>query len=211
MKPNVLLVDGDISHSELLAEWFSRTWPGMQEPVVVESGLEAWKLCMQKRPDLLIIELELPELCGAEVVARIRRMRPEVRVLVHTRSCNRALLIRALRARPQGFVEKGQPLRRFEAVVRSVLAGETWLSPMATSLLPEILDPAEIALTARDREVLSLVAGNLSSKEIASRLRLSAKTVQNRRQRIMEKIGIRGTAGLVRYAVDNGLAPARKD
>ena len=211
MKPNVLLADGDISHSELLAHWLGGAWPGMRDPVVVESGLEAWKLCLHKPPDLLIIELELPELCGAEVVARIRCMQPEVRVLVHTRSRNRALLLRALRARPQGFVEKGQPLSRLEAVVRSLFAGETWLSPLATSLLPEILDPAGIALTARDREVLSLVAGNLSSKEIASRLRLSAKTVQNRRQRIMEKIGIRGTAGLVRYAVDNGLAPSRRD
>jgi DNA-binding NarL/FixJ family response regulator len=122
-------------------------------------------------------------------------------------------VMQALRAGAAGFLLKDAATGELELALRSVIRGESWFSPAVSRQVVEGYvqrvggDPAGDVLTARQREVLRLVAAGKSTKEIAFDLKLSVKTVETHRAQIMERLGIRDVAGLVRYALRTGLVP----
>lgn len=176
-----------------------------------EDGMTAVALAEAKGPDVVVMDLGLPGLSGAEATARLRRSRPDVAVVVLSMWDDAANVEKALRAGARGYVVKGAGVEALCAAIRSAAAGEVYLSPSVSDYVlqgylkgPEAhADP----LTAREREVLRLVAEGLTGREVAARLLLSPKTVDNHRAHIMDKLGIRTTAGLVRYALRAGLVP----
>jgi DNA-binding NarL/FixJ family response regulator len=204
MKKSVVLVDDHVAIRQMLARLL-HTDPGYEVTGEAGSGLQAMELCRRSEPALVILDLVLPELCGIEVLRRIRAEMPQVRVMVFSGTVDRCLTIRALQCRPHGFIAKGDSLQTFVEGVRIVGGGGTYFTPFATALIPSTWEGPPQELTAREREILQLVAESRSSKEIADRLGVAVKTVENHRAHIMQKLQRHDVAALTRYAVQQGL------
>lgn len=177
--------------------------------VVAEAadGPSAIRLADEARPDLVVLDLGLPGLDGIEVARQLARSQPELPILVLSMHDDAGSAERALRAGVRGYVLKGVGVADLCEAIRAVRRGELYLSPPIAELVREglLVDAAEDPLTAREREVLALVAEGYTARQIAGRLGLSPKTVENHRANIMEKLGVHTIAGLVRYALRNRL------
>lgn len=179
--------------------------------VVGEAGDadQAVALTETLRPDVVVMDVGLPGPSGIEATRRVLRARPEAAVVVLSMRDDAVTVDRALRAGARGYVLKGRGVASLCDAIRSAARGEVWLSPEVSELVLQGYlgggAPEGDALSEREREVLRLVGQGLTSAEIAERLGLRAKTVQNYRTQIMDKLGIRTTAGLVRYVLRTGL------
>jgi DNA-binding NarL/FixJ family response regulator len=179
--------------------------------VVAEAsdGREALRLAEALHPDVAILDLAMPHMNGLEAAAEILRAIPHAAVIALTMHVEEHQIVALIRSGVRGYVVKTQPAEDLIQAIRIVAAGGTYLSPRASGVVFDAYvsgrtrptDP----LTAREREVLQLVAEGRSSKEIAETLSLSTKTVESYRSRIMHKLEIHDVAGLVRYAIRQGL------
>jgi DNA-binding NarL/FixJ family response regulator len=177
------------------------------------SAEEALALVTRERPDVVLMDIAMKGMTGLEATARIRDACPGVRVVILSMHAGEEYVLQALRAGAAGYLLKDAATGELELALRSVMRGESWFSPAVSRQVVEGYvqrvggEPAADVLTARQREVLRLVAGGKSTKEIAFALNLSVKTVETHRAQIMERLGIRDVAGLVRYALRTGLVP----
>ena len=182
------------------------------------NGREAVSEALRLRPDVVLMDIALPELDGVEACRRICQQASEVRVLFLTMHESEEYFLRARRSGAAGFVIKRTASADLLSAVRSVARGETFLSPgLAGELLgnprptrsracgAEEPEDAYSRLTSREREVLQLVGEGYSNQEIADKLVVSIKTVQAHRAAVMAKLGLRDVTHLVRYAVRRGL------
>ncbi len=172
-------------------------------------GRAAVREALRLRPDVVVMDLGLPQLDGVEATRHIVRDAPGTRVLVLSMHSGPEHVRPAVRAGASGFLVKGAGLAELVSGIRSVARGEGCFSPTAAAAMLErgaIADRSE--LTPREREVLKLVAEGLSSAQIAAKLRLSVKTIEGHRSRLMSKLDAGNVAGLVRHAVRLGLVPA---
>jgi DNA-binding NarL/FixJ family response regulator len=175
-------------------------------------GQETLRLAESVRPDIVLLDVGMPGLNGLDVAARLTAQHPSTRVLILSMHTSEEYVLRALRAGCAGYLLKGSAVAELELAIRAVARGETYLSPAVSKHVMDdyvrrtggATDPIE-ALTARQREVLQLVAEGHTSKDIAERLGLSFKTVEAHRAQIMERLGIHDVASLVRFAVRMGL------
>ncbi|GMV38859.1 MAG: DNA-binding response regulator [Myxococcales bacterium] len=165
----------------------------------------AARLAETASPDVVVMDVGLPGPSGIEATRRVLRVRPEAAVVILSMRDDAATVDRALRAGARGYVLKGRGVASLCEAIRATARGEVWLSPEVSELvLQGYLRPGgrdADPLTEREREVLQLVGQGLTSAEIADRLGLRTKTVQNYRTQIMDKLGVRTTAGLVRYVL----------
>ena len=176
------------------------------------NGLEALALAAKLDPDVAIIDISMPNLGGLEVVRRLRSDVPHARVLVLTMHEEQEYLLQAVRAGAAGFLLKDSPTAELIAAVANVGAGRGHFGPQSAAVLAgqlhspgrDIDDPYR-DLTPREREVFHLIIEGLSTKEIARRLEISAKTAENHRARVLAKLDARNTADVIRYAVRRGL------
>ena len=177
------------------------------------SGEEALELAEREHPDVVLMDIMMPELNGLDATARLTAAAPKVRTIVLSMNASEEYVLQALRAGAVGYLLKDAATGELELALRTVIRGESWLSPAVSRQVVEGYvqrvggDTGPDVLTARQREVLRLVAGGKSTKEIAFLLNLSVKTVETHRAQIMERLGIRDVAGLVRYALRTGLIP----
>jgi DNA-binding NarL/FixJ family response regulator len=177
------------------------------------SGEEALELAAREHPDVVLMDIAMRGITGLEAAARMREAHPGVRVLILSMHSGEEYVLQALRAGAAGYLLKDAATGELELALRSVMRGESWLSPAVSRQVVEGYvqragaDATPDVLTARQREVLRLVAGGKSTKEIAFFLNLSVKTVETHRAQIMERLGIRDVPGLVRYALRTGLVP----
>ncbi len=172
----------------------------------LESGLAALEFCEREQPEILILDLMLPELCGTEVLRRLRENGGPTRALIFAGPCDAALVLRALKSKPAAFVSKSDSLETFREAVGAMLHGCSFFTPFASKFLFDASTPDEQRdLSHREREVLQLIAEGRSNKEIATRLSVSVKTVENHRGNLKCKLGLRTTADLTRYAIRHGL------
>jgi DNA-binding NarL/FixJ family response regulator len=180
------------------------------------SGEEALELAARENPDVVLMDIAMKGISGLDAAARMRERLPEVRVVILSMHAGEEYVLQALRAGAVGYLLKDAATGELELAIRSVMRGESWFSPAVSRQVVEGYvqrvggESAAEVLTARQREVLRLVAGGKSTKEIAFDLNLSVKTVETHRAQIMERLGIRDVAGLVRYALRTGLVPADK-
>jgi DNA-binding NarL/FixJ family response regulator len=206
MKGRVLIVDPHVSVRQMLAQVLAQA---SKLDIVAEAatGLEGLAICRTLEPNLVICELLLPELCGAEMLRRIRLRCNQVRVLVYSGASLDLQSKQAFRGRPNGFVAKHDSLQVLFEAVRVVLAGGTYFSASASKcwMSTYMKTQESTRLSNRECEILQMVAESSSSKAIAARLSLSVKTVQNHRMRLMEKLNIHDTAALTRFAIQEGL------
>src|SRR3954463_4532206 len=177
------------------------------------SGEQALELAVREQPDVVLMDIAMKGITGLEAAALMRERAPSVRVVILSMHSGEEYVLQALRAGAAGYLLKDAATGELELALRSVMRGESWLSPAVSRQVVEGYvqrtggEAAPEVLTARQREVLRLVAGGKSTKEIAFLLNLSVKTVETHRAQIMERLGIRDVAGLVRYALRTGLVP----
>jgi DNA-binding NarL/FixJ family response regulator len=178
------------------------------------TGPGALEAADRLKPDLVILDLGLPELHGLEVSRRILQRRPETEILVLTMHASEELIRQVLRAGAHGYVLKSDAGEQLVAAVRSLQRHKPFLTTHVTEVVLDGFlkgaadDAVGEALTPREREVLQLVAEGRSSKSIAARLGITVKTVESHRAGLMRKLHLRTVADLVRYAVRNGLVEA---
>ena len=175
-------------------------------------GFDAVEKAIQLRPDVVIVDLSMPRLSGIEVIRRLREAVPTARVLVLTMHQEDEYILQAVRAGASGYLVKDSAAAELLTAVRSVHAGRGYFGPQAARTLADQLQHPERALddpygrlTAREREVFHLIAEGHTTKEIARRLDIGVKTAENHRGRVLDKLDMRNTAELVRYALRKGL------
>jgi len=184
---------------------------GVEVVAEAGNGAEALALTRQLKPDLVLLDISMPEASGFEVLARQAQEFPEVRVIVLTVHEAEAYAVRALREGAAGFLLKSAAAVELREAIETVTSGQTYISPELSrqSLLDygkASSDRAKLdTLSPRQREILKLVADGLNTKEIAGHLSISAKTVETHRAQLMERLNIRDIASLVRFAVKMGL------
>ena len=212
MKPvRVLLAD---DHT-LVRAGLRKLLEAMPEVEVVgeaSDGLALLALAAQLRPALVLMDIAMPGLNGLEATARLARQSPDIRVLILSMHQNEEYVRQALRHGAAGYLLKDAAPMELDLAIRAVLRGETYLSPaVSRGVVSDYVqrlrgeETPGTQLTPRQREVLQLVAEGHSTKEIARRLGLSAKTVDTHRSQLMKMLDIHEVAGLVRYAMRVGL------
>ena len=176
---------------------------------VVGDGREAVRLARDAQPDVIVMDLSMPELNGADATRAILQRDAKCRVIVLSMYAEREYVRRALKAGAAGYVVKRSAAKELVDAIRAVHAGQRYLSPRVADVViddyAEERDDPLARLSAREREVLQLLAEGRTGAEIAQRLSLSQKTVETYRARLVEKLGIRDVAGLVRFAIQRGL------
>jgi len=182
--------------------------PGIEVVAETGDGREALRLVRERKPDIALLDISMPELNGLEVVGRIAHDHPNTRAIILSMHGDDESVRRALVAGAAGYLLKNSDRRELELALRAVARGDTWLSPSVTKrVVATYMQGAspDAVLTPRQREVLQLVAEGHSNKEIASRLNVALKTVETHRTELMDRLGIHGVASLVRYAIQVGL------
>lgn len=177
-----------------------------------DDGLSLLQRAQELQPNLVLMDIAMPGLNGLEATARLTKALPEVRVIILSMHQNEEYVRQALRNGAVAYLLKDAAPLELELALKAVLRGETYLSPaVSRGIVSDYVQrlradeqPGD-ALTPRQREVLQLVAEGHSTKEIARRLDLSVKTVDTHRSQLMKQLDIHEVAGLVRYAIRNGL------
>lgn len=180
-------------------------------------GREAARLARELKPDVVVMDLAMPEMNGLEATKQIKHDVPETQVLALTMHESDDYFFRVLQVGASGYVLKRAATSDLLAAVRAIARGEVFLYPaVAKKLVTDYIARAEskgeeearntfAALTPREREILALIAEGLSNREIADRLVLSLSTVQTHYAHIMEKLNLQNRAGLIKYAIRQGL------
>ena len=174
------------------------------------NGRDAMATAESLHPDVVVLDLGMPELNGLDAAQQIVRASPTTKVIALTMHTEDSYVLAALRAGCKGYVLKSQAGADLVQAIRDVCRGLTYLSPViSTAVVDAFLgkrtDLASDRLSLREREVLQLVAEGRTTKEVAGVLHVSVKTADSHRTRIMRKLDIHDTAGLVRYAIREGL------
>ena len=169
-------------------------------------GLAAVEEARRLRPDLVVMDVRMPGATGDEATARIRAELPGTRVLILTTYETDATILAAIEAGASGYLLKAAPADELVEGVRSVARGETALSPaIAAQLVARLRAPAPVELTARELDVLRLVAAGCSNRVIGERLFIGEATVKSHLLRVFEKLGVHDRTRAVTLAMERGL------
>lgn len=183
-----------------------------------ENGREAIQRARELTPDVVVMDIGMPELNGLDAARRLIEQMPGVKIVALSMHSDRRYVSEMLAAGAKGYLLKDSAFDELTRAIRAAAEGRTYLSPgVADVVLEDYLrrigsdgdpaaPPAPRGLSSREREVLQLIAEGLSTKQIASNLHLSVKTVETHRRQIMDKLGIFNIAGLIKFAVREGLA-----
>jgi DNA-binding NarL/FixJ family response regulator len=182
----------------------------LQVVALAVDGRDAVRQARDLQPDVVLMDLSMPELNGADATRAILDRDPKCRVIVLSMYSEREYVRRALKAGAVGYVVKRSAAKEVVDAIRAVHAGQRYLSPRVADV---VLDDYAgdggndllAKLSQREREVLQLLAEGHTGAQIAERLSLSQKTVETYRARLVEKLGIRDVAGLVRFAIQRGI------
>ena len=186
--------------------------PGIEVVGEADNGRQALELIKKSAPTLMLLDISMAELGGLEALPRIVRDFPAVKVLILSGHANEEYVLRALRCGAAGYMLKEAAAEELELAIKAVAQGKTYLSPSVSRTVVESYlqraageeGPIE-QLTARQREVLQLIAEGKNTKEIAGTLDISVKTVEAHRLQLMARLDIHDVPGLVRYAIRSGL------
>jgi len=207
----VVLVEDQIAVRDMLAAVL-RTDNEFEVVAECGDGQSACNVCLELKPDLVILDVMLPGLNGVEVLRRFSRHLKNTRVLVFSGFQNPSLVRELLQAGAHGFVEKTARLTELRKGIHTVAEGGTYFGPFIASLLREaVVNPRQSdklgldTLTAREREILQLIAESFTTKEIAAKLDVSVKTAENHRTNLMKKLNLHDVASLTRFAIEHGL------
>jgi DNA-binding NarL/FixJ family response regulator len=208
----IVVVDDHVFMRELISGMLQRQDQRYDVLASVGSAAEAITAVATHVPDLLILDINLPDRSGVDAVPDIKRASPSTHVLLCTAFPTEDRIIDSLRVGAKGFVEKTNTWDDFLAAVDRVGRGEQYFCSRSTGVIPPKSDAAapparrspRAPLSPREHEVIKLIALGSTSKEIAAKLFISPATVETHRTNLMSKLGVRNVAALVVYAVQNG-------
>lgn len=181
-------------------------WPEAKVVGEAADGRQAWELIQTLRPDVAILDIEMPQMSGIEILQHVQEEKLPTRIVLLTMHDEPALALEAERFRVHGYVLKDNTFEELLKALKKVVAGCRFMSPsVSDNLLAFRLESGGAALSAREREVLRLIASGLSGKAIARTLNISPKTVETYRNRLMSKLNLHSVAEIVRYAIRVGL------
>ena len=186
---------------------------GMDVIGEADNGRSAVKLVGNLMPDLVIMDVSMPDLNGIEATRQISSDYPQVKVLALSMHSDKRFVAGILQAGASGYLLKDCAIEEMVRAIRAIMDGGIYLSPAVAGpvvqdlfrKLPSEAYTAMAVLTKREREVLQLVAEGLATKKIAERLNVSVKTVETHRRQVMEKLNIHSVAALTKYAIREGL------
>ena len=212
MGTRILLAD---DHA-VVRQSLSRSFQGEKDLEVVAQagdGRTLLKLARDLNPDVVVMDVSMPDLNGIEATRALTRDQPEVKVLALSMHTGRTYVAEMFKAGARGYVLKDCEYDELVQAIRTVAAGKTYLSPAVAEVVVDgYVRPSEgpqrgvfSVLSAREREVLQLLAEGKPTKQIGGALHISPKTVEAHRLRIMEKLGIDNVAQLTKYAIQEGL------
>ena len=195
------------------------SFPDIQVVAEAGNGRDALRLIDERRPDVVLIDISMPEMNGLEIVARAVKQFDTMRFIILSVHANEEYVLRALQAGARGYVLKDATVSELELAIRAVARGGVYLSPeISRQVIPNFVQwvgsekprakpkwTGLDRLTPRQREILQLIAEGYTTHQIANKLGISAKTVETHRAQLMERLGIHDVPGLVRYAIRHGL------
>jgi len=206
----VVIVEDQTAIREMLAEVL-RHDPNFEIVGQAGDGQVAYQMILDAKPDVLVLDARLPVLNGLELLRRVTKQLRNLRILVFSGHENPVLIREMLEAGAHGFVEKTAGLIELKKGLETVANGGTYFGPAVSGLLrnvvanPSVTTTTKDFLTPREREILQLVAESFSTKEIAQKLNISVKTVDNHRTNLMRKLDLHNVASITRYAMQIGL------
>jgi two-component system response regulator NreC len=209
-KKRLLIADDHGLMREVMA-CFLEAAPDLEVVAEAEDGREAVDAAVRCQPDIVLMDLSMPQMNGLEATRQIAGKVPSCKILVITASRNEGMLQELLEAGAAGFVLKTGDTDELLSAVRTVLQGKRYISQGLGSreVTGARANTTRLgSLTAREREVLQLIGEGRTNREIAQQLCLSVKTVEVHRARIADKLGLRGRSLLVKYSISSGLACA---
>jgi len=181
-------------------------WPEAKVVGEAADGREAWELIQTLHPDVAILDIEMPQMRGIEIMQHVKKENLSTRIVLLTMHDEPALAYEAERFGVHGYVLKDNTFEELLEAIKKVAAGHRYMSPKVSDNLRAFrLESSGITLSQREREVLKLIASGQSSKGIARTLDISPKTVETYRNRLMSKLNLHSVAELVRYAIRAGL------
>jgi len=178
-------------------------------------GLEAVRKAKELSPDIILMDIDMPQMNGLAVTEILRREMPNIKVLILSMHSNTDYVLRIIQSGARGYVLKEAPTDELVKAIETVESGQAFFSPdVARVALNQFVrgpgdGPSTSQLTNREREVLIQIAEGLSNKEIASHLGVGVRTVETHRERIMRKLDIHSVAGLTKFAISKGLITLR--
>ncbi|MBM4136520.1 MAG: response regulator transcription factor [Nitrospira sp.] len=187
--------------------------PGIEVIAEAADGRTTVDLATKLKPDVIIMDVSMPDMNGIEATSRIIEKTPKIKVIALSMHSDRQFIIEMLNAGASGYILKDAAFSELINAIHAVMANRSYLSPEIAHIMIEefkhILSKEKLSvfsiLTPREREVLQLIAEGKTTKEIAFKLKVSVKTAETYRQNIMDKLDIHTIAGLTKYAVREGL------
>ena len=187
--------------------------PDLEVIAEAATGTEAVKLALELNPDVIVMDISMPDMNGIDATREIFVNSPGVRILALTMESDRRFIVEILKAGATGYLLKDSAFSELATAIRTVYSGETYLSSKVTEVIireylkriPSVESLSCDELTVRERELLQLIAVGKSPKEIAFAFAVSLKTVENQRHSIMKKLNLFSIAELTKYAVREGL------
>lgn len=180
--------------------------------VIAQSGdgAEGYDLCLKHSPDLVILDVMLPNLNGSEVLRRLKAKNPKINILIFSAASSNTMVNRLLKSGVTGYIEKDAGLIELEKAINLVADGRSYFSPRVVDAMRELMvsggqDDSLESLTTREREIVQLIAESFSNKEIAAKLGMSVRTADTHRTNIMKKLDLHDVAALTRWAIANKL------
>ena len=186
--------------------------PGYEVIAQADDGVSALESAIGLKPDVVLVDINIPRMSGLECLAKLREQAPEIHVLMLSMYANEEHVIRALNLGARGYLLKDATPSELELAIRTVADGNLWLSAaVSTQVLKRYgtrgqpASEKEDVLTARQQQILQRLAEGASIKEIAFELGVSIKTVETHKAQIMERLGLHDIPALVRYAIRHGI------
>ncbi|HVZ26243.1 MAG TPA: response regulator transcription factor [Sediminibacterium sp.] len=178
----------------------------------VGNGKDLLKTCIDLSPDVVLTDIGMPGIDGIQAMKEVMRVKPQCRFLVLTAYCKEEPILRTIEAGALGYVLKSAEPAEIEEAIDTVHSNKPYFCKDITAKLTEIVSrnyqltvQEEIWFTEREKEIMRMICREITSKEIAYLLNLSKRTVEGHRTRIMDKIGAKSIAGIITYAMRNGI------
>ena len=206
MDLRVVLVDDHVLVRQGVRALLERS--GIRVVGEAADGQEAVRLVQVEKPDAAVLDISMPLFNGLDAALKLSHLGLATRLIVLTRHDEQQYVSQALRCGVRGYVLKHQAANDLVRAIREVCNGQVYLSPGVSRAVVEAYaapEPTAAKLSARERQVLQLIAESKTTREIGELLHVSAKTVETHRFRLMQKLGIHDIAGLVRYAMREGM------
>jgi DNA-binding NarL/FixJ family response regulator len=217
LRKTVVIVEDQTAIRELITEMIQTR--GVYRIIgSAADGNDGVEAVMRLRPDILILDVMMPGLSGIEVLRRIGRALPKMRILVFSAKQEPQVVRGLIQEGVHGFVNKNSSLSELRKAMDEVAKGNNWFNDQFSKTVRDALakpstqaDSMIDLLTPREREIAVLIAQSHSSKEVAAKLNISIKTSENHRANLMRKLGVHDVAGLVRFVVRHGLVDPTTD